>query len=770
MQESVVGLGEFFHILRRRIGLIVSSLVLCFALALAYAILASPSYTATATIVIDPRERAPIGSDQLPPNQSPDLVRAETQVKLLTSEPVIRRAVENLNLLDDPSFGKPGLIRSMIIAMFGDTPDVEREKRLQALVISLADAATVRRSERTYIFELDVKGRTAKQAAMLANGIAEAYIEEQMKVSEDFVRRQSQIVSERLVDLQLKVQESENRVQDYRAQNGVVASGGVLVNEQQLTETSKLLAAAKAKTAEARGRNEQVQRILKSGQSVASIPEALRSTAIEKLRLQVTDLRRQEANLRVTYGDRHPALIEVREQLRPIQAQLDAELRRIGEASSNELQAAIANERDVERQVAQLKANTTSIDKSLLTLRELEREAAANRAVYERLLKGREMLRNDLSDPPLARISSPALPPLKATSPRILAAMIAALAGGLAIGCGSALILDHNERFRRASVQQSLVLRAAHPAPSPDPAPEPAIAGETIAERDDAVFGSRMRALAGGSNRRSTDIAITRTAEPAPAAAQDLASASPVVTPVPQRGAGDAIAVLPRLSSAGAEGQRHAGVLPLLTEVRRNGDSSFSRAIRQLCASILDDYESADVVRILITSLEPSTGKSVLAANLAQAAAEVGERVLLIDANSAHPTVSTLAQSSHSPVLIDLSGTLRLTFEIWSGAGSLNLIPLSPAERRITRRLARDGETDQIDGINGNFDIVIVDGPVATDEGEAIALVRASDDVIVVAGEATTLADITPVLRRMRAQGKFRGVVRVEEDREVRVA
>jgi Mrp family chromosome partitioning ATPase len=367
----------------------------------------------------------------------------------------------------------------------------------------------------------------------------------------------------------------------------------------------------------------------------------------------------------------------------------------------------------------------------------------------------------------MARIAARATPPLRRSSPRPLAALIAALAAGLAIGMGGALSLEHRARFRARQIDTVQVLEPtdtrldvvkARPVPSATRVDAGPTVASQIALSPEPPETSRLQHIAAMDAERV----------PAPAA---ISQALPVARPAVSRG--DAIAVLPRLDASRAAppaGSRWSGQVAHLVEVRTNGHSDFSRAVHELCSEIMRDFSNESIVKILVTSLEAGAGKSVLAANLGQAAAEAGERVLLIDANSLHPTISALAPHDEPPALISLSGTLRLAYRLWTGSGSLHLIPLSPAEKRLTRRLVRDQSTEFIEGITDNFDLIIVDGPVARSGEEPMALVAAADELIVVGGMQTDMSAVQPLLRKMRAQGKFRGIVRVERDDEAQVA
>ena len=136
---------------------------------------------------------------------------------------------------------------------------------------------------------------------------------------------------------------------------------------------------------------------------------------------------------------------------------------------------------------------------------------------------------------------------------------------------------------------------------------------------------------------------------------------------------------------------------------------------------------------MLITSAAEASGKTTIAVNLAHAAAAAGEDVLLIDGNPAHPSLAELLQPAMQPGLVELAGTTRVIYPLsQQDHGSLHVVPLLAAEERIVARLERRRSAVRFDGIAGNFDFVIIDGPAISAGEEARIAADAVDCIVFV--------------------------------------
>ena len=135
-------------------------------------------------------------------------------------------------------------------------------------------------------------------------------------------------------------------------------------------------------------------------------------------------------------------------QLAGAREQIANELRRIVASVQTDLKRAVQQEQDLSARLAQLKVRSGGVNVDLVTLRELEREAAAKRAVYEGyLLRAKET--GEQRDINTANISviSQAYPPLDPTGPSramialggMMLGFIAGLGLGVLRGIGSSL-------------------------------------------------------------------------------------------------------------------------------------------------------------------------------------------------------------------------------------------------------------------------------------------------------------------------------------------
>src|SRR5262249_19172214 len=148
---------------------------------------------------------------------------------------------------------------------------------------------------------------------------------------------------------------AEEQVELYKAQHNIVGPRGRLVDEQQLTELNNQLIAARARTAEAKARFEQVQQLRRGGLDPGAIPDATQSSTLGLLRDQYGTIARQEANLAAELGPRHPHVIEARAQLHKAQQQIADEIGRISEANRIAYERAQANETTLTNNLGVLK-------------------------------------------------------------------------------------------------------------------------------------------------------------------------------------------------------------------------------------------------------------------------------------------------------------------------------------------------------------------------------------------------------------------------------
>jgi uncharacterized protein involved in exopolysaccharide biosynthesis len=459
--QSAILAGEpsIAGVLWHRRWMIILSLVACVAAGALYYTFAPRHYSASAVLLLDPHLGRGLGADPVQPGYVSDTSAIDSQVKLLTSQAVLKRVADSEHLEKDPDFN--GENRSLLSRLTqparppGDAVDL----------IALGEAITIKRPERTYLVEVQATASNGDKAANLANAVVRAYNEDQIAARVQAAENDSRWVRQKLADLETQIRAAENKVESYKSANRIVSTDGLRSNEQQVADLTKELGTARARASEAKARLDQVQRIAKQGR-IEAAADALKSPVIERLRTQQADSERELARLSESLGSRHPALIEARAQNARVKALIRDELTRIQTGIEAEYNAARANATSLEHQIDQLKGQSNVTSQKLVPLRQLEREVEVLRASYDRFAKIQDTLTQQESESPPARIVATARPPLTPSSPRRLVVGLLSLGGGLFLGLGLALLSEHAARSR-------LSQPAVAPRGQADPAPTP---------------------------------------------------------------------------------------------------------------------------------------------------------------------------------------------------------------------------------------------------------------------------------------------------------
>lgn len=443
-----VDLKELIRVMQRRRKTILWVAAIPVLAALLYGLLATPLYTASTQILIDPRDRRVVNNEVTPENLAADggVAVVESQLLVITSDTVLRRAILREGLAADPEFGgnatgisallRDGLASVGVAAEGGDA-------ELKALR-QLKRRIGVKRSDKAFVAEIYVTSEGREKSVRIADAIAQSYLDDQTEARAAAAGRASAALGGRLEALRARVQEAEDRVVQYKEQHKLIAAGNVLVSDQQLSEVTLQLNSARGKTAEAKARYDQILRARQSGVESGAIPEAVLSQTIGQLRTQYAEVARQRAELGALVGPKHPSITNLDAQIAGVQKLINEELSRIATAARSDLERTQASEKALEADLEALKQKAVATSQASVRLRELEREAEASRAVYQAFLtRARETGEQQGIDNTNLRVISKATPPRDKSWPPRLLLIAAALVGGLGIGTGAGLMREY---------------------------------------------------------------------------------------------------------------------------------------------------------------------------------------------------------------------------------------------------------------------------------------------------------------------------------------
>jgi uncharacterized protein involved in exopolysaccharide biosynthesis/Mrp family chromosome partitioning ATPase len=753
------------HLLRRS-RLIIACVAAALLVAILYLLLTPSEYLATASLLFDPNANGNLTADTGIARTQPDPMLVENQVRLVFSDDVLRRVVDREKLTTDSEFGlRPKGIVGQLLERLGLSQRPTSEDVLTATITSLREHIYTRRSERTFVIDVGVYAREAQKSARLTDALAQAFIDEGTAARVAFARQQSDEIRTKLADLKARIETAETRVQQYKAANNIFDNDGKVLATQQLADAERDLAQAHLRVLETKARLDQLRASLAAGRDPG---DALRSPSIERIKAQIADIIRQQANLRTTLGPRHPALLESENQLRDARALLQAELRRLAEGARNDYDTAVANEAELQKRVAEIRAKASSTNEALVKMRELQRDVEASQAIYDRFLKASGFVASDQLATPTARIIAAATIPTRPESPRRLVVLSASLAVGLGLGLFLALI--GAARIRRpAGTSPQGSASGAGLAGAATPARQAAESGARATPRRATASlagpdeGPGAEPGADAPSADGTSPPAVETAPPAVAEPLAAAQASPTDGPVPEVAArpiephepspprvaeapaparsaaeetqssvfaeaelpdhfeipqlatpaGAALSLTQRLR---ATRENPGALLPHRREVELHPASPYSRVVRDLRRAVSLRGEARPLLVALVSELR-GCGKSTLAMNLARAFADSGARVLILDADRRNATLTQAVGTDAEEGRLRLADAVRPVFALdgsWRSGVFLSSLALGRSEAPPGSGRPAPAPMPNFPNLRSLADVLIVDAQSGT--------------------------------------------------------
>ncbi len=148
--------------------------------------------------------------------------------------------------------------------------------------------------------------------------------------------------------------------------------------------------------------------------------------------------------------------------------------------------------------------------------------------------------------------------------------------------------------------------------------------------------------------------------------------------------------------------------------------------------------------RLAVTSAGPGVGRTMVACNLAIAAAEAGTRVCLVEADFRHPRFAQYLGTPHSDGLCAvLVGDQELDDVLidWSD-GPMAVLVAGGRPEDAGRLLASEAMTGILDELSRRFELVVLDVPSARTVADALIVARATDGALVVARHGATKREL----------------------------
>ncbi len=139
----------------------------------------------------------------------------------------------------------------------------------------------------------------------------------------------------------------------------------------------------------------------------------------------------------------------------------------------------------------------------------------------------------------------------------------------------------------------------------------------------------------------------------------------------------------------------------------------FRQAVRTIYSRTAKHLKEETAKTLLITSSLPSEGKTTFAVNLAQAMADEGKNVILVDCDLRHPSIGTMLGIENSqgglPEVLDQK--LELDQAIQKYRENIMVLCAGKAREDTTNVLSNPRLRDILDLLSHKYDYVVIDTP-----------------------------------------------------------
>jgi succinoglycan biosynthesis transport protein ExoP len=685
-QESA--LGEYVRVLVKRKWTVLACLFTVFTVVAIASLKMTPVYEASGSIEINKPDSGLVNFNNSPTFNVDyyDPTELETEVMILQSDLLALQVVKELGLDRRPEFGgkAPALPSSLDLA---PDPLQADSARTSSLLSSFRGNLKVTLSPNTHIIKVSFRSPDKDLTSTVVNTLMSTYTENNFKSRFDSTMQASDWLSQQLVDLQMKVETSQEKLVRYQKEHEILG-----IDEKQNITTQKLDELNKALTSAESERmdKESVYRLVQSGDTdtIASAATALdaagtgtqsASALLEGLRTKDADLKIQAAELSTQFGPSYPKVAQLNNQLNEIDNQILVETRKVAGKIRGQYMAALQRENMLHDALEKQKQEANKLNESAIQYSILKRDLESYRTLYEGLMEKMKeagvsagLKSNNFRIVDVARVPTA---PIEPNIPRNLAF---AFMLGLTSGVGLAFLLEGLDNTVRTTEQAQMI--------------------SGLPPLGMIPLGSR--ASREGNSAKRLVIATSKEA------------------------------------------------VELVTQVRPQ--SQMAESYRALRTSLLLSNLGAPPKVIMITSALPQEGKTTTSINCAVVLAQKGIRVLLIDADLRRPSIhKTLGMGPRSGLSNVLTGSATLQQAITRSAvlPNLSVLPAGTPPPNPAELLASTNMRDVLEELRGQYDHIVVDTPPALSVTDAVVLSPRADAIVLVirSGQTTKQA-----LRRSR--------------------
>lgn len=542
-------------------------------------------------------------------------------------------------------------------------------------------------------------------AAYVANKHASEYIDwirfkriEQQSRGLTFLKSQAEELKEKVSDI-------ERELADYAETNSIIAlNKDENITVQKMSQLNNLLTAATAKRIETENAYSEAEAALRHDSA------GVDDNSVQVMRSELGKLEAEKQLLSTKFTASYPRIVQIDSQIKNIQKSIKEQRQQIVAGLKAKSLATIEEEKNLKEELEKQKSQAFELSKKQVNYNILNRELTTSRELLQNIISQiKETSIAVESNATNVTLVDPAVIPDEPSFPRKRLVLGIGLSSGLFLGIFLAIFLNYIDN--------------------------------SVRTLEDVVKTSQLPALG-------------------------LVPSFEKVKPAPQLLVGSSEPSIPELddSSELKNGESLVdpkaevlGLTAIASDYIKNPRSLSSEAYRAIRTSLLLSQAGEPPKTILVTSAQPSEGKTTTALNLAASFSSMGSKVLIIDADLRRPKINKEfgIDLNDNGLVEALTGLKTLSDvirkDLMPGLNILfsGTIPPNPAEL-----LGSTSMKEIIEEASAYYDHIIIDSPPILPVTDSVVLSRYVDGVVLVMRAGVTPKRvIQDALEKLRSVG-----------------
>ncbi len=358
-------------------------------------------YLASAEVMIDVKAPDPILGAMFSASLLPSYIA--TQIELISGDLVTRKAVQRLQLKNDPD----KVEEWKRWADEGEPFDAYYERMVQKFL-------DVKSAKQSNIIAISYKDRSPEYATRVANAVLDAYLETELDVKRQGAERYAAWFDTRLVEYRARLEQAQKALDDYQSRVGMVSDERLDIEGNRLAELSAQVAALQGANASASARAD-------ANNAGAITSESQSNPVAQGLRAQIAKLESDYGAQAERLGLLHPSQVALRTQIDRLKSQLVLEEANTRQVVASTASGAQTNERLLRESLAVQKDKVARLQASRAEFSVLQREVRNAQAGFDNAGARRNQL-GLVSESPesTATVLMAATVPFRPSSPKLL--------------------------------------------------------------------------------------------------------------------------------------------------------------------------------------------------------------------------------------------------------------------------------------------------------------------------------------------------------------